>query len=170
MVDPTPTHSYSVRGGARIGWVNYSWPLASLDVDASRLTISTTFLGLFETGNYSFRSDQITRIQKFRWLPVFGEGIRIRHTVTGYPKKILFWCRSSAVLPGIAATGFPTTANGAIATELLQAPDFPLRIWLVAIVVLLWAIAFTAIFLTDDFQRKPKSSDVVPQSANSEKQ
>jgi hypothetical protein len=65
ITDPMPAASYSARGGARIGGVNYTWPLASLSVDRSRLRIVTTFFGLFETGQYSFRPDQVARIDRF---------------------------------------------------------------------------------------------------------
>lgn len=108
MPAPAPPATYRARGGARIGWVNYSWPLASLSVDSSGLTIVTSMLGLFETGRYRFTPDQVTRIEKYGFIPFVGEGIRLHHTVAGYPAKIVFWCRSASVLEGIASTGFPT--------------------------------------------------------------
>lgn len=138
MTDSIPAASYSARGGARIGWVNYTWPLASLSVDTSSLTIVTTFFGLFEMGRYSFRPDQVARIERFGWLPIIGEGIRVHHRVADYPKKIVFWCRPSAVLWGIASTGFPTVPESAASVGSVPSRGFPLRIWPLVIVVLLW--------------------------------
>jgi len=133
-----PTASYSTRGGARIGWVNYSWPLASLSVVASGLTITTTFFGLFEMGRYSFRPDQVVRIERFGWLPILGEGIRVHHTVTDYPEKVVFWCRPSDVLRGIASTGFSTTTESTAPVSSIPPRGFPLRIWPLVVLVLLW--------------------------------
>ena len=138
MNDSMPAASYSARGGARIGWVNYTWPLASLSVDTSSLTIVTTFFGLFEMGRYSFRPDQVARIVRFGWLPIIGEGIRVHHTVADYPEKVVFWCRPSAVLRGIASTGFPTTSESTDSVTSIPSRGFPLRIWPLVIVVLLW--------------------------------
>ncbi len=138
MTDLMPTASYSTRGGARIGWVNYTWPLASLSVVASGLTITTTFFGLFEMGRYSFRPDQVARIDRFGWLPILGEGIRVHHTVNDYPEKVVFWCRPSAVLRGIASTGFPTSTESTAPVSSISSRGFPLRIWPLVIVVLLW--------------------------------
>lgn len=138
MTDSTPTVSYSVHGGARIGWVNYTWPLAFLSVDISSLTIVTTFFGLFEMGRYSFRPDQVIGIERFGWLPLIGEGIRVHHRVADYPEKIVFWCRPSAVLRGIASTGFPTVLDRAASVSAVPPRGFPLRIWPLVIVILLW--------------------------------
>lgn len=138
MPDSIPAASYSARGGARIGWVNYTWPLASLNVAPSSLTIVTTFFGLFEMGRYSFRPDQVARIERFGWLPIIGEGIRVYHTVADYPEKVVFWCRPSAVLRGIASTGFPTASKSAAPISSIPSRGFPLRIWPLVIVVLLW--------------------------------
>jgi hypothetical protein len=138
MTDSMPAASYSARGGARIGWVNYSWPLATLSVDASSLTIATTFFGLFEMGRYSFRPDQVARIERFGWMPLIGEGIRVYHTKADYPEKVVFWCRPSAVLRGIASTGFPTISENTASFGSIPSRGFPLRIWPLVIIALLW--------------------------------
>ena len=142
MIDSKPASSYSTRGGARIGWVNYSWPLASLSVDASSLTITTTFFGLFEMGRYSFRPDQVAHLGKYGWLPVLGEGIRVQHTVANYPGKVVFWCRPSAVLQGIASTGFHGTSESTAPLGSLPSRGFPLRIWPLVVILMLWNLLF----------------------------
>ncbi len=139
MTDPAPSNTYSVTGGARIGWVNHSWPLASLSADASGLTITTTMFGLFGTGRYHFTTDQVTRIERYGIIPFIGEGIRVHHTVPDYPEKIVFWCRPDSVLAGIASTGFPiVTTAGGFQGIAVKKRGFPLRIWPLAVVILLW--------------------------------
>jgi hypothetical protein len=109
MTDSSST--YTVTGGARIGFVNYTWPLAKLVVTADRLTVSTTMFGLFGMGTYSFSKAQILSIERYGWIPFIGEGIRITHSVADYPQKIVFWCRPSSVLAGISARGFSPAAT-----------------------------------------------------------
>ncbi len=138
MTDPAPSKTYSTRGGARIGWVNHSWPLASLSVDASGLTIATTMFGLFGTGRYHFTPSEVTRIERYGFIPILGEGIRVHHTVRDYPEKIVFWCRPASVLEGIASTGFPVGTAGGDPGIPEPKRGFPLRIWPLAVVVLLW--------------------------------
>ena len=135
---PPFNSAYIARGGARIGWVNYSWPLASLSVDASDLTIVTTLFGLFEMGRHSFRPDQVIRIEKYGWIPMIGEGIRIHHTVANYPEKVVFWCSPTTVLSGIASTGFPLASGSTSTVATIPFRGFPLRIWPLIVIVILW--------------------------------
>jgi hypothetical protein len=138
MPDHTPPNTYFARGGARIGWVNYSWPLASLSVNSSSLTIVTTMFGLFEMGRYHFTPTQVIRIERFGSIPLIGEGIRLHHTVTDYPEKVVFWCRPSSVLSGIASTGFKSAPSSGIQVSTSSRRGFPLRIWPLAIMVIGW--------------------------------
>jgi len=131
-----PPLIYTVTGGARVGFVNYTWPLAKLSVTDDRLVITTTMFGLFETGNYSFSKDQVHSIVRYGWIPIIGEGIRVIHTVSDYPQKIVFWCSPQSVLGGIAATGFAPTSHLS-ADQPPRDRGFPLR-WppLVALIVI----------------------------------
>lgn len=138
MTSPPPLKTYSTRGGAKIGWVNHSWPLASLSVDASGLTIATTMFGLFGTGRYHFAPSQVTRIERYGYIPILGEGIRVHHTVRDYPEKIVFWCRPASVLGGIISTGFPVGTSGGTPGISEPKRGFPLRIWPLAVLILLW--------------------------------
>lgn len=147
MPDLTTSNAYFARGGARIGWVNYSWPLASLSVDSSSLTIATTMFGLLEMGRYRFSPDQVIRIERYRSIPVIGEGIRIHHTVTDYPEKIVFWCRPSSVISGIASAGFSATPGGIASDSISPSRGFPLRIWPVALVIIVWNLLLGYEFL-----------------------
>lgn len=141
MSDSTRTKAYFARGGARIGWVNYSWPLASISVTSSSVTIVTTMFGLFEMGRYRFTPNQVTRIERYGFIPLIGNGIRIHHTVADYPEKIVFWCRPSSVLSGIASAGFSTTASvGTASGSVSPTRGFPLRIWPLVLVVIVWNV------------------------------
>ena len=127
---------FTTRGGAKVGWVNYSWPSARLEVNGEELTVTTTMFGLFETGRYTFSREQIVSIERYSVFPILGTGIRIVHSVTGYPQKLIFWCRPVSVLRGIASTGFTLNDPGSTSPAL---PDrgFPFR-WppLIALIVI----------------------------------
>jgi hypothetical protein len=135
---PDPSAAYTVTGGARIGLVNYTWPLAKLIATADRLTLSTTMFGLFGMGTYSFSRDQVLSIERYGWIPLIGEGIRINHSVAEYPEKIVFWCQPTSVLAGLAGIGFsPTHASSE--TPQRQFPrGFPLRWTPLIILVVIW--------------------------------
>ena len=137
MTNTPPATNYFVRGGARLGFVTYGWPLATLEVDGARLSIATTFFGLFEAGRYSFRPDQIVHLETFRGL--FSGGIRIHHTVPEYDEKVVFWCRSAVVLQGIASTGFCAAASDKPPSVSAMPPrGFPFKIWPLAVIGVLW--------------------------------
>ena len=126
---PDPTSTYSVTGGARIGLVNYTWPLAKLIATADRLTVSTTMFGLFGMGTYSFTRDQVISIERYGWIPLVGEGIRITHSIADYPQKIVFWCRPSSVIGRLTAVGFTPAHTSSEIPNHLSGRGFPLR-WL----------------------------------------
>jgi hypothetical protein len=130
--------AYTVTGGARIGLVNYTWPLAKLMATADRLTVSTTMFGLFGTGTYSFSRDQVVSIERYGWIPLIGEGIRIRHSVPEYPEKIVFWCQPTSVLAGLAGIGF-SSAHASCEISQRQSPrEFPLRWTPLIVLVVIW--------------------------------
>jgi hypothetical protein len=134
----SPSQSlFTKTGGARIGFVNYTWPLATLTVSADTLTLRTTMFGLFgET--YTFSKDQVTSIDRYRMLPLIGDGIRITHTVADYPRKIIFWCRPSTVLNGIASAGFSSSASPSQVTPRQVRRGLPFRWPPVIALVAVW--------------------------------
>ncbi len=134
---PNPSSTYTVTGGARIGFVNYTWPLAKLVATADLLTVSTTMFGLLGMGTYSFSRDQVVSIERYGWIPLIGEGVRINHSVPDYPEKIIFWCQPTSVLAGLSGIGFSANASSMIPQK--RSPrGFPLR-WIPLIVmVAIW--------------------------------
>lgn len=82
------TETFTQRGGIRIGEgclnaFNASWPFATFFVSPKQL-----FLSCFSY-QYSFKPESILRLSKHRGL--FSVGLRIEHTVTGYPVFLVFW-------------------------------------------------------------------------------
>jgi hypothetical protein len=73
-------------GGARLGGVNYTWPLVILTASESELILKTIF-----QNKYIFPKEDIHDIKTLTWLPVLAEGIRIRHKVSSYPEFVTFW-------------------------------------------------------------------------------
>lgn len=100
--------SFDITGGARIGWMNATWPLAQLSSTADRLTVAVLFLG-----TYSFVPDQVSSIERYVMIPILGWGIRVRHCVPEYPRKIIFWYLGNPerLLHGISESGFHPTAT-----------------------------------------------------------
>lgn len=130
--------SYSVTGGARIGLINYSWPLAKLTATADLLTVTTSMLGLFRSGTYSFTRDQVISIERYGWIPVIGVGIRIHHCVADYPEKVVFWCKPETVLAALAGIGFTPSPRQAESPQAPVPRGFPLRWAPLIIVAILW--------------------------------
>jgi hypothetical protein len=127
----------SFTGGARVGWVNASWPFARLTTSAAQLTLST--LGKFE-----FSPQQVVSLELHGSIPVLSSGIRIVHNRTDYPERIIFWCIGSRekILAQIHGAGFRAQGEPASSP---RATGFPLRWSLVVLFVVLW----NALFLWD---------------------
>ncbi|WP_019037697.1 hypothetical protein [Psychroflexus tropicus] len=73
-------------GGAKLGGVNYTWPLVKLEISQTHLILKTIFLT-----KYKFLRKDIDTIENVSWLPIVAEGIRIRHHLKKYPNQIIFW-------------------------------------------------------------------------------
>lgn len=120
------------RGGAQIGWLNASWPLASIEISPRKLTFTSM-------GTYTFVTEDVTGIENIGSIPVISHGIRIHHTNPKYPDRVVFYTLSGrdSLVSGIKAAGFTV---GAPATQAHR--GFPLRIPAVVAVVLLWNLLF----------------------------
>jgi len=98
-------------GGARIGWMNATWPFARLTVNAQTMSLAVLILG-----TYTFSPKDVASLKPYGSLPVLGRGIQVIHTNPTYPPKIIFWCFGSPerLIQRIVELGFrpsaPTTA------------------------------------------------------------
>ncbi|WP_051945736.1 hypothetical protein [Verrucomicrobium sp. BvORR106] len=147
---PSPTTPCHVRGGARIGFVNYTWPLATLECDAAHLSVATTMFGLLETGRHRFSPEQVVAIEPYGGIPVLGDGIRIRHTSTEAPEKIIFWCNPASTLKAIANAGFIPAGKASELSSVGKSRGFPLRIVPILVAVAIWNALFIFQFLQAD--------------------
>lgn len=122
----------SYRGGARIGWVNASWPFAKLVVSPDRLT-------LVSLGTYEFSPSQVVSMEPYGFMPLLASGIRINHNRSDYPEKIIFWCMGNRarVIAELGKSGFLPQGSS---TE--RASGFPFRWSVVISVIALWNIFF----------------------------
>lgn len=97
-----------LTGGARIGVINASMPLASLTVSKEKLELNVSIIG-----NFVFQSSDIISIEPYGVIPFIGQGIKINHQVATYKKKIIFWTfkNPKSVIKLIKETGFLNKEN-----------------------------------------------------------
>jgi len=77
--------TFTVRGGAQIGWINASWPFGMLSVSPRSLTISSPF-----SRAYVFEPEQVVALEPCGWIPILQRGVRIVHANPRYPSRIVF--------------------------------------------------------------------------------
>jgi hypothetical protein len=143
-----------MTGGARIGWVNASWPFAKLSVSAQQLSISGRLIG-----SYSFSSDQVAALEPYGSIPIIASGVRVVHTVRSYPDKIVFWCFGSPkrVIERITALGFVPRAPR---SEVPQRDGMAFRWSFLLLLLVIW----NALFLFDGFVPWKRPEDLGPYS------
>ena len=128
--------SISSRGGARIGWMNATWPFAVLTARQAKLDLNATLLG-----KYSFTPDQVISLEKYGSIPILGSGIRIHHNIADYSKKIVFWCFGSPqkLIKRIEDTGFLPSAQP---DSLPPERGMPIRWQVIIAIIVLWNFLF----------------------------
>jgi hypothetical protein len=116
------------RGGAKVGWLNMSWPFAGLEVSPGNIQLSAF-------GKYRFTPDEVVSVEAIGFIPFFYYGVRIHHNKPDYPERIVFFTSGSrrALIETTAAAGFHTGA-----APMLQARGFPLKIVPLIVAVALW--------------------------------
>lgn len=124
------------RGGARISWVDASWPFARLSASSDRLALDVAMLG-----SYEFQPDHVVSLDIHGWL---RRGIRIQHVRSDYPKHIVFWQFGSGekLLQDIRATGFMPRAQPQLTAA---ASGIPFRWSAIFVSIAIW----NALFLLD---------------------
>jgi len=128
----------TVTGGARIGWVNASWPLAKLSVSKDNLSITALMLGA-----YSFAPTEVVALEAYQPLPIIGRGIRVVHSRSDYPETIIFWCLSNptTLLHDIEAAGFIARTSPTGQPQ-RRGRGFPVRWVAVVAIVAMWNVLF----------------------------
>ncbi len=103
---------FTKRGGAQFGWVNASWPLARISATPECLSVGVGILW-----NYTFTPNQVSKIERYGFIPFLSQGIRVRHQVPEYPQRIIFWSigNPETIIEGIREAGFVP-----------DAPDYPI--------------------------------------------
>jgi hypothetical protein len=130
----------STTGGAQVGWVNWTWPLARLSASPGRLELHVAF-----SKPYVFTGSDVASLQRYGRLPILGSGIRINHVRPDYPPKVVFWCLGNPqrLIERITAAGFSAQAGPAALAALPT--GFPVK-WSV---VLVWIALWNALWLLD---------------------
>ena len=120
-----------VTGGARIGFVNATWPFAKLVASPMGLRLSCAL------DTYDFMPSEVVSLERYGSIPVFSNGVRIAHARSEYPSKIIFWCFGSpdALITRIRETGFMPTAP---ASSEIQSRGVPFRWASVLAFILIW--------------------------------
>lgn len=129
------------KGGARIGWVNASWPLASLKVTEAELILNATILG-----KLTFKPSDVQSIEVVQVFPLFKKGIKINHRVRTYNTNVLFWSQKKpeVLIKEIEEIGFlnPTMnerkENDTRISKVQKTGGFPLKPYFAISIIILW--------------------------------
>jgi hypothetical protein len=118
------------RGGARIGWVSASWPLAGIEVDHGKVQVNSL-------GTYVFAPNEVTAVEPVGAIPFLSQGIRIHHTKKNYPERVVFYTLSSrhSLLEAIETAGFRV---GYAVDDTKR--GFPMRLPALIGVILIWNV------------------------------
>lgn len=124
--------SFKQRGGAHIGWVSASWPLAGIEVDSERLVVTSL-------GRYVFSPEDVTAIEEVGALPVISQGIRVHHTRPEYPERVVFHTLTgrAALLAALRRAGFRVGRPA-----FSRSRGTPIRVAALIAIVGLWNLCF----------------------------
>jgi hypothetical protein len=139
-----------LTGGARVGWINASWPFGRMNVTSSKIIINATLLG-----KYEFRPEDVTSIETVGSLPLIGRGIRVHHNIADYPDKIIFWTTKNPdnLIDDIRRLGFSPKGTQ---SAMIRDHGFPIRWQAIIIFVVLWnALMLLDMFKNGAFHPKP---------------
>lgn len=130
-------------GGARIGWLNVSWPFGGIEVAPGRITVRGF-------GRYDFTPGDVTSVEEVGLLPLITRSHQIHHTNPDYPETIRFISLGGyrELTAAIRQAGFRV---GKPVDRVSR--GFPLRIPAVVAIVVLW----NALLLLDRLFAIPRS-------------
>lgn len=143
------TTEIKLMGGARVGWINASWPFASLNVTPSKIALNSLL------GKYEFRPEDVTSFEATGTLPLIGRGIKINHNNTDYPEKMIFWTtkKPENLIDDIRTLGFSPRGTQSAA---MRDRGFPIRWQAIIIFVVLWnAFMLLDMYRDGTFHPKP---------------
>jgi hypothetical protein len=116
-------------GGARLGWVQATWPFGRLSISPRQLTISLAF-----AGRYTFSPLEVSGLDR---CGISSNGVRIVHTRSDYPETVIFWCgaRVQRVLDAATRAGFPVRLQSSPPRQ-----GMPFRWFALVQVVVAWSV------------------------------
>lgn len=135
-------NNVTCTGGARIGWVNATWPFAKLIATSEKLKLNVSFIG-----KYEFNKGQIISIKKHGIIPILASGIKIEHNVDSFPQKIMFLTFGSPnkLIANIEKTGFLTgSPENEVQHTAPKKTGLPVKIFPVIGVIIIWNLLFLA--------------------------
>lgn len=93
----------TITGGARIGQINTTLPLATLHVTKFQLNLRSSI-----DGDLIFKTEDIISIEPFYTIPKLIHGIKINHCISEYNNNILFYTfkNPNELINKIFKTGF----------------------------------------------------------------
>lgn len=127
-------------GGAKVGWTKISYPFAKLFVAPSFINLHVGFITFKE--DYLFSPDDIISLEKFVVIPYVAWGIKINHTISDYPEKVIFWSFKNPddLLKQITSFGFQAKANP---STFVKRVGSPIHGFVLLTIVMLGYAAFT---------------------------
>jgi hypothetical protein len=142
-------NKFKFTGGARLGFANCTWPLATLTITSERLDINASLIG-----SYSFNKEDIDSIEPYNNIPFIGQGIKIKHHVPNYKQKVIFWTFRDPhnIIAKIRSTGFldhqsDRSNNHEINNQIInkqQQGGFPVKIPFLVSILVIWNLLFFA--------------------------
>ena len=124
-------------GGARVGWINWTWPFAKLSADFQKLRLKIRL-----DGEYIFEPGQVISLKKYGVLPVIATGIQINHSRLDYPEKIIFWYLGNPMklIKSIETTGFVPSCDPSSVP--IRPKGFPLKWSFIIFFLVVWNLLF----------------------------
>ena len=148
QIERDMNYAINHRGGGRIGWLHASWPFVTLRANREEIILDMGF-----SEKYKFRPDQVISIDKYGIIPVLGWGVQIKHTVTEYPEKIIFYCFMDPenIIKELRTLGFIPKASSA---GIKERSGFPIRWEVLAFIAVAWNVLFMLDFGINFMEKK----------------
>lgn len=109
MSEGEPSKTVLLLGGARVGWLRVTWPLAVLRAREDGLELISAL------GRRRFAPEEVVAIEPVTWFPLLSWGVSIEHLRSDAPEQITFWSirPPAGVVRAIARAGFVAKGTAA---------------------------------------------------------